>query len=70
MKELEDMQRVKEILEERYKYLLQIKNDKEGAIKIAPDGKLKVVKIGGGVQYYHRNKLNARKMINFVKKSL
>lgn len=67
MKELEDMQRVKEILEERYKYLLQIKNDKEGAIKIAPGGKLKVVKIGGGVQYYHRNTTEIR-MDKYIRK--
>lgn len=55
MKEQVEMKRVKEILEKRYDYLMKVKNEKEKALKGTPEGKLKIVKSGGGVQYYCRN---------------
>jgi len=48
------MENIKEILQARQKYLLQMKADKEKQIKNAPDGTLRVCNNGGRIQFYHR----------------
>ena len=42
------------LLEKREKELLQMKKEKEKALKAAPDGTLRLCRHGDKVQYYHR----------------
>lgn len=42
------------LLEKREKELLQMKKEKEKALKAAPDGTLRLCRYGDKVQYYHR----------------
>ena len=42
-------------MKERKNYLLQLKKEKEKALKSVPDGFLRVCKHGKKTQYYHRN---------------
>jgi len=48
------MEEIKVMLEEREKYLLQLKNDKENALKNVPEGHLRVCQSGNRIQYYKR----------------
>lgn len=49
------MEQVKKLLEMREYQLQQVKREKERALKIAPEGSLRVCCHGNKVQYYHRN---------------
>ena len=49
------MEQIRSLLEERKKRLLQIKNEKEKALKKAPEGSLRICVRGKKAQYYHRN---------------
>lgn len=49
------MEQIRSLLEEREKKLLQIKNEKEKALKKVPEGSLRVCVRGKKAQYYHRN---------------
>lgn len=49
------MKQVEKLLKEREEYLLQIKNEKERALKEAPEGCLRISSHGGRTQYYQRN---------------
>lgn len=48
------MEKIRELLETRKKYLLQLKREKEKALKNSPEGLLRVNCHGGRTQYYHR----------------
>lgn len=48
------MKSIKNGLEKRKEQLLQIKKDKEKALKNAPEGHLRICQRGAKVQYYHR----------------
>lgn len=49
------MNKIKNLLEARKGHLLQLKQGKEEALKIAPEGSLRICSHGGRTQYYHRN---------------
>ena len=49
------MEQIRSLLEERKEKLLQIKNEKEKALKKAPEGSLRICVRGKKAQYYHRN---------------
>lgn len=49
------MNQIKENLEERQKYLLQLKKEKFNAIKNMPEGRLRISSHGNRTQYYKRN---------------
>lgn len=48
------MEEIKSIIEERESYLLQLKKEKEEALKKAPEGHLRVCQSGNRIQYYER----------------
>ena len=48
------MEEVKNLLEAREKQLLQLKKEKEKALKSAPEGSLRICMHGNKTQYYHR----------------
>lgn len=48
------MEEVKNLLEAREKQLLQLKKEKEKALKSAPEGSLRICRHGNKTQYYHR----------------
>lgn len=48
------MENIKEILQTRRNYLLQMKADKENEIKNAPDGTLRICNSGNRTQFYQR----------------
>lgn len=48
------MEEIQEMLEERKQYLLQLKKEKEAALKNVPEGSLRICNNGGRIQYYHR----------------
>ena len=48
------MEKLKEMLEERKQYLLQVKKEKEQALKDTPDGSLRISSRRGKIMYYHR----------------
>lgn len=48
------MDQVKNLLEAREKQLLQLKKEKEKALKSAPEGTLRICRHGDRTQYYHR----------------
>lgn len=49
------MEQIKKMLEERENYLLQLKKEKEKALKAAPEGSLRICSRGNKAQYYQRN---------------
>ncbi len=49
------MEQIKNLLETREKQLLQIKKEKEKALRKVPKGSLRICKRGEKAQYYHRN---------------
>lgn len=49
------MEEIKKLLEERENYLLQLKEEKEEALKVAPEGSLRVCSGRNKTQYYQRN---------------
>lgn len=49
------MEQIKNLLETREKQLLQIKKEKEKALRKVPEGSLRICKRGEKAQYYHRN---------------
>ena len=48
------MEEVKEMLEARKNYLLQIKKEKESALATVPEGKLRICSHGNKAQFYYR----------------
>ena len=48
------MEEIKNLLEAREKQLLQLKKEKEKALKSAPEGSLRICRHGDRTQYYHR----------------
>ena len=48
------MNKIKSQLEDRQKYLLQIKKEKENAIKTVPEGRLRISCHGNRTQYFQR----------------
>ncbi len=48
------MEEIKNLLEARRNYLLQLKKEKETALKSVPDGFLRICRCGKKTQYYHR----------------
>ena len=49
------MEKIKELLEARKEYLLQLKKEKEKALIDTPKGTLRISCGNGKVQYYQRN---------------
>ena len=49
------MEQVKELLEARKSFLLQLKKEKVEALRTVPEGSLRVCSHGKRTQYYHRN---------------
>lgn len=49
------MEQIKNLLEAREKYLLRLKQEKEKALKMAPEGSLRLSVRGKKTQYYQRN---------------
>lgn len=49
------MEKVKNLLREREQYLLKVQEEKEQALKAAPEGTLRINKNRNKVQYYQRN---------------
>lgn len=49
------MEKIKNLLEEREKYLLQIKTEKEKSLAPAPEGTLRICSNGRKTHYYQRN---------------
>ena len=48
------MEEIRKLLKEREEFLLQLKREKEKALKTAPEGLLRVCSSGNRVQYYQR----------------
>ena len=48
------MEQIRKLLEERKKYLLRLKNEKEKSLRTAPEGLLRVCSSRNRVQYYQR----------------
>lgn len=49
------MEQIKNLLEARENYLLQLKKEKEKSLKFAPEGSLRINRRGTRMQYYQRN---------------
>ncbi|MGN0404153.1 MAG: hypothetical protein ACI4F1_02910 [Bariatricus sp.] len=49
------MEQVKDLLQARKSFLLQVKEEKEEALRKVPEGSLRVCSHGKRTQYYHRN---------------
>ena len=48
------MEPIKEIIESRKEYLLQLKKETEKKLKRTPEGTLRICSRGDKAQYYHR----------------
>lgn len=49
------MEEIKNLLEAREDYLIQLKKNKEKSLQFAPEGSLRINRRGTRMQYYHRN---------------